>query len=135
MRKGYRSGRLGEEIKKLISDMLLKEIKDPRLKKGLLSISAVDVTSDGSYATVYLSTLSIKPKSKEDTRKEKEAVLAAFKGAEGLIRRQIGKKIKLKHVPELAFKIDESLEYGMHMDDVFSKLNAGSCDESEEDEK
>ena len=57
MGKGYRQGRLGEEIKKIISEMLLKEIKDPKLLENMVSISAVEVTGDGSYATVYVSVL------------------------------------------------------------------------------
>ena len=56
MGKGYRQGRLGEEIRRIISQMLLSGIKDPRLS-GMISISAVDVTSDGSYATRYVSIL------------------------------------------------------------------------------
>ena len=50
MGKGYRQGRLGEEIRKIISSMLINGIKDPRLG-SMISISGVEVTSDGSYAT------------------------------------------------------------------------------------
>ena len=56
MGKGHRQGRLGEEIKKILSGLLLKELKDPRLS-SMISITAVEVTSDGSYATVYISVL------------------------------------------------------------------------------
>ena len=63
MGKGYRQGRLGEEIRKIISSMLLRELKDPRLS-AMISITAVEVTSDGSYATVYLSVLGQDPSSK-----------------------------------------------------------------------
>ena len=51
MGKGYRRGRLGEEIRKIISELLLKELKDPRLS-AMISVTAVEVTSDGSYATI-----------------------------------------------------------------------------------
>ena len=56
MTKGYRQGRIGEEIRKIISDLLLHGLKDPRLD-SLISITAVEVTNDNSYATVYFSTL------------------------------------------------------------------------------
>ena len=56
MGKGYRAGRLGEEIRKIVSSMLISQIKDPRLS-SMISISGVDVTKDGSYATIYVSTL------------------------------------------------------------------------------
>ena len=132
MGKGYRPGRLGEEIRKIISDMLLREIKDPRLKESLVSVSAVDVTSDGSYATVFLSTLSMGNKTDEQIEEEKANILAGFAGAKGLIKREIGKKVKLRHVPELIFKMDESLEYGRHMDEILSNLHIPSDEDDEE---
>ena len=54
MGKGYRQGRLGEEIRKIISRMLLKDLKDPRFEGRMISVSAVDVTKDNSYATSRL---------------------------------------------------------------------------------
>ena len=56
MSRGHRQDRIGEEIRKIISDLLLKGLKDPRLD-AMISITAVDVTSDYSYATVYFSVL------------------------------------------------------------------------------
>src|SRR5665647_2997749 len=87
MGKGYRQGRLGEEIRKIISELLLREIKDPRLS-GMVSISAVEVTADGSYATAYVSVLGL-TSSSEASEEEKEEVLAAFRSAKGLIKREI----------------------------------------------
>ena len=57
MGKGYRQGRLGEEIRRILSEMLINGIKDPRLAGKILSVSGVSVTRDGSYATCYLSLL------------------------------------------------------------------------------
>ena len=71
MGKGYRQGRLGEEIRKIISEMLLREIKDPRLSNGLISLSDVEVTSDGSYATCYITYISMK-KGEEAVLEEEE---------------------------------------------------------------
>ena len=51
MGKGYRQGRLGEEIRKIVSEMLLRDIKDPRLQSAMVSLSGVEMTSYGSYAT------------------------------------------------------------------------------------
>ncbi|HPO04306.1 MAG TPA: 30S ribosome-binding factor RbfA [Bacillota bacterium] len=122
MGKGYRAERLGEEIRKVVSDLLLKEIQDPRLS-GIVSISAVEVTSDYSYATLYISFLDdpniIKT---EDNRKSE--VIMAFQGAKGLIRKEIGRQIKLKHVPDILFKIDTSLEYGRHISQVIAELDS-----------
>ena len=57
MGKGYRQGRLGEEIRRIISELLISGIKDPRVAEHMISISGVSVTSDGSYATCYVSVL------------------------------------------------------------------------------
>lgn len=120
MGKGYRQGRLGEEIRKIISEMLLRDIKDPRLS-GMISISDVTVTSDGSYATCYVSILSIN-REEEARKEEEEQVLEGLRSAKGLIKKQIGRQVKLRHIPELIFKIDTSMEYGRHIDEVIEKL-------------
>lgn len=121
MGKGFRQGRLGEEIRKLISEMIARELKDPRLSDAMVSVTAVEVTSDGSYATVYLSIFS-QDRSDEETKEMNEEVLAAMQSAKGFIKREIGRQIRLKHVPELIFKIDSSMEYGRHMDELIAKV-------------
>jgi len=126
MRRDYRQGRLGEEIRKIISSLLLREIKDPRLS-GIVSISAVDVTTDGSYATVYISVLG--------ATEETESALAAFKSAKGLFRREIGRQVKLKHVPELLFKADDSMDYGRHISQIIENLGISHDEESIENEE
>ncbi|MEG0156545.1 MAG: 30S ribosome-binding factor RbfA [Anaerovoracaceae bacterium] len=114
MGKGYRQGRLGEEIRKIVSELLLRELKDPRLD-SMVSVTAVDVTSDGSYATIFLTVFGTK---EEDTEQKKEDVLAAMRSAKGLIKREIGKQVKLRHTPDLIFKFDTSFEYGQHIEEL-----------------
>lgn len=118
MAKGYRQGRLGEEIRKITSDLILRELKDPRLHEGIVSISAAEVTSDGSYATVYISVLGF-----EENGKEQEDVLSALRSAKGRIKREIGRQVKLRHIPELIFKMDTSLAYGRHIEEIISDLH------------
>ena len=89
MGKGYRQGRLGEEIRRIISGMLLHQIKDPRLS-SMISISGVEVTADGSYATCYVSTLDMSKSPEEKEAHEKE-ILAGLASASGLMRNEIGK--------------------------------------------
>ncbi len=120
MGKGYRQGRLGEEIRRIVSDLLLREIKDPRLS-GIVSVSAVEAAEDGSFATVYVTKWGSKA-SEETTEEESNEVLAAFNSAKGLIRREIGRQIKLKHVPELAFRMDISQEYGRRISKLIDTL-------------
>ena len=121
MGKGYRQERLGEEIRKLISSMILRELKDPGLMRSMISITAVDVTRDCGYATCYITVLDISKDHAKAVSKKRE-VLDSFEKAKNLIRREIGKQIKLKHVPELIFKMDESMEYGRHIEDVLKSL-------------
>ena len=120
MGKGFRQGRLGEEMRKLISEMLIRDIKDPRLA-CMISISGVEVTSDGSYATCYVMPLIIN-KDPEAKKKEEDDVIAGLNSAKGLIKKEIGRQIKLRRIPDLIFKIDTSMEYGRHIDEVIDEL-------------
>ena len=124
MGKGYRQGRLGEEIRRIISDMLFREIKDPRLTGAMISITGVEVTPDGSHATVYVSPFDIKEK-REESDEEKADVLEGLDHCKGMIRKEIGKQMRLRHTPEITFKIDRSMGYGNHMDRILDGL--GVC--------
>lgn len=131
MGKGHRQGRLGEEIRKIVSELLLRELKDPRLS-AMISVTAVEVTSDGSYATVYVSVLGMDA-DEEKAALQQQETLDALASAKGFIRREIGRQIKLRHVPELIFKIDRSMEYGRHIDKIISGLDIRHDDEDEEE--
>lgn len=120
MKRNYRQGRLAEEIKKIISDMLLRELKDPRLS-GLVSIAEVKAAKDGGFATVYITVLGKNP-TESASDKEKEDVINAFNNAKGLIRKEIGSQLKLRHTPDLSFKIDTVEEYGRHIDQLIDSL-------------
>ena len=130
MGKGYRQGRLGEEIRKIISELLLKELKDPRLS-AMISVTAVEVTSDGSYATIYLSVLGLSSAA-EDMGKQQQDVIEGMNHAKGLIRKEIGRQVKLRHVPDLIFKIDRSMEYGRHIDKIINDLDIKHGSEEED---
>ncbi len=132
MGKGYRQGRLGEEIRKTIGGMLLHQVKDPRLS-SMISISAVEVTSDGSYATCYVSALDFSKTPEEKETKEKE-ILAGLQSASGLFRKEIGRQVRMRRVPELIFKMDHSMEYGKHIDDILSTMDFDSYQKDEEEE-
>ncbi len=123
MGRGHRHERLGGEIQKIISTMLLRELKDPRLQNAMVSVTAVDVTNDGSYATCYLTVLGYGQQTPETKQKQEKDALDALQSAKGVIKKEIGKQIKLRHIPELIFKIDTSLEYGRHIEEIISKLD------------
>ena len=121
MGKGYRTGRLGEEIRKIVSEMLISGIKDPRLTNNMVSISGVDVTNDGSYATCYISVLNFSKDTEAKASQEAE-VLAGLNSAKGLFKKEISRAVKVRHIPELIFKLDTSLEYGRHIEEIIAKL-------------
>lgn len=121
MGKGYRQGRLGEEIRKITSDMIFRELKDPRLNDSMTSVTAVEVTSDASYATIYLSVFK-QGADEAEMAELQENVLTAMRSAKGYLKKEIGKQIRLKHMPELIFKIDTSFDYGRRMDELITKV-------------
>lgn len=116
----HRQGRLGEEIKKNISTYLISgAIKDPRLMGRIITISSVEVTSDGSYATIYVTPLVLSGEDRETVYNE---VIEGFGKAKGLIRNKLAADIKLRYTPELRFKIDTSEDYGRHIDELLEEI-------------
>lgn len=116
----HRQGRLSEEIKKSISNFLINGAKDPRLTSRIITITGVDVTNDGSYATIYLSPLCL---ADEDKSVVYEEVLAGFAKAKGAIRSQVSRDVLMRHTPELIFKLDSSMDYGAHIDSIIEEIN------------
>jgi ribosome-binding factor A len=116
---------MAEEIRRIVSELYLRELKDPGLK-GMAGISDVEVTGDGSCATLYI-LVSCGPDRDSADEAEKQEVLDAFHRAKGLLRREIGARLQIKHTPDLIFKIDASQEYGRHIDRIFDKLNDGDA--------
>ena len=131
MGKGYRQGRLGGEIQKIISSMLMNGLKDPRLS-SMISVSNVDVTRDGSYATCYITILDTSKDDEAKAKRENE-VLEGLQSAKGLIKREIGKQMKIHHIPELLFKIDRSMEYGNKIDSIIDSLGIENYQSDEKD--
>ena len=113
--------------------MLQKELKDPRLE-GMISITGVDVTRDNSYATCYVTVLDMADDESEEARERQEQVIEGLTSAAGMIRREIGKNMRLRRVPELTFKIDRSMEYGRHIDEVIRSLDIKPEDEDDHEE-
>jgi ribosome-binding factor A len=109
-----RIGRLNEEIKKELSILIKNQIKDPRISE-FVSITQVKATNDLRYAKIYISIYG--------NKEQQEATLLGLKSAGGYLRREIGKKIKLRYTPELLFEIDKSIEYGMHINSILKDIN------------
>ena len=112
MASNNRTRRIAEEIRKIVSTMLINGIKDPRIN-SLVSVTDVEVTSDLSYAYIYVSILG----------GDEESTLQGLRNAESYIRREIGKSIKIRHIPQIIFKVDDSLIKGMYMDSLIKKVS------------
>ncbi len=127
MGKSHRPQRMGEEMRKILGGMLMRgQLKDPGFSGAMISVNAVDVTNDGSYATIYVTALPFG--SAGMTPEQKKEILAAFERSKGHIRTEIGKNLKARHVPELLFKYDESLEYGAKMDAILDNIEIPADD-------
>ena len=99
-----RIGRINEEIQRELST-LIRTVKDPRVH-GLVSITAVDTTSDLRYSKIYVSVLD-----KSDVKE----VVKGLKSAGGYLRRELGAALKLRYTPELLFVEDDSIGQGAHI--------------------
>ncbi|HJV46700.1 MAG TPA: 30S ribosome-binding factor RbfA [Bacillota bacterium] len=107
-----RVSRIGEQMKKELSQIIQREIKDPRI--GFVTVTGVEVTGDLQQAKVFISVMG-----KEEQR---ENSMAALQKAKGFIRSELGKRIQLRHTPELIFKIDESIEYGSKIETLLNDI-------------
>jgi len=112
---GYRIDRINEDITRELCS-IFRTLKDPRISR-MLSIIRVDVTNDLSYATVFVSALEGMEKSKESVK--------GLKSAAGYIRRELGSKLKLRHVPELRFVADNSIEKSAEISKLLNDLSSG----------
>ncbi|MBX5451077.1 MAG: 30S ribosome-binding factor RbfA [Thermogemmatispora sp.] len=108
----YRQERLGELIAEELSDLLRTRMKDPRI--GFVSITRVEVSGDLAHAKVYVSVLG--------SDEERNNTMAALKRATGFLRHELAGRLVLRHVPELVFKLDLSLEKGAEVMQLIKQI-------------
>ena len=109
--------RLQAEIQRIVSELLIEGLKDPRIDP-MTSVSKVELSNDTSVATIYFSIYG--------SQKTKEDTLDALENAKGYIRSRLAKVLEIRQVPELRFKIDESVEYSIGIQKILNKLNSQS---------
>jgi ribosome-binding factor A len=108
-----RANRVGEQMKKELSDIIGRKIKDPRI--GFVTVTDVQVTGDLQQAKVYISVLG------DD--EQKENTLKGLAKAKGFIRSEIGHRIRLRKTPEIIFEFDESINYGNRIESLIHQLH------------
>ena len=112
--------RTNDDIQFTISK-LLREVKDPRVQQGMISVTRVETTGDLRYCKVWLSVMGMQ--NEKDFRK-------GLKSASGWLRHELAGSMNLRYTPELVFEIDHSIEYGAHISAVINSLD---IDHSEDD--
>ncbi|NLM21458.1 MAG: 30S ribosome-binding factor RbfA [Peptococcaceae bacterium] len=121
----HRAFRLAESIKQEVSRIIREDIKDPRL--GFVTVTDVEVSDDLRYAKIFVSIMG-----NQDEVKNSMDVLAR---ATGYVRTEIGKIVRLRHVPEITFKFDQSIEYGAHISKLLREVGAKGDPEDAEGKK
>ncbi len=118
---------MSEDIRRIISAKM-RELKDPRIKNAdMLTVVRCDVSRDGSYCKVYISSF-------EGYERAKEAV-KGFSSAKGLLKREISNVLGLRKCPELEFTADDSIEHSAHINKLLkSVMPESSGEEGEEDD-
>ena len=118
----YRAGRVRQEILREVNNILLLEIKDPRVEG--VTITDVNVTGDLQQATIYYSTLSDKAGERQKTQRGLDAIT-------GKVRSDLGKKLTLYKTPEIKFERDRSIDYGSHIDSLLNQIKVDYNEESD----
>ena len=107
-----KQNRLGGRIRQILSELLLTEVSDPRLQG--ITITKVEIDPELLYAKVWVNALG------EEERQPE--VMIGLEHAKGFLRREVGKRVRLRKTPDLNFKWDESLEQGERINRLLSKL-------------
>lgn len=117
-----RSARVGDLIREEVADIIMHKLKDPRL--GFITVTEAQVSDDLRHARVYVSVL-------EDAKKNETLKILASSAR--FIRSELSKRVKIKFIPKLVFKLDKSIEYGAKMDKILNEIKSSTYP-SENDE-
>jgi len=97
---GRRTERLAEEVREEVARMIASELKDPRL--GFVTVTRVELAHDLRYARVHVGVLG--------SEAEREKSLTALRSAAGFVRRELGRRLRIHHAPEVDFRYDKGLD-------------------------
>lgn len=111
-----RALRVAEQVQRELADLIRLEIKDPRV--GMVTLTDVEVAPDYSHAKVFFTLLG--------NAAQTDAACAGLNNAAGFLRRELGRRIKLRTIPQLHFEFDQSVERGMRLSKLIDSAVAGS---------
>ena len=116
--------RINDDIQRVVSARL-RDVKDPRVQQGMISVTRVETTGDLRYAKIWLSVYGI-----QDEKEFKRGL----KSASGWLRRELAHSMSLRYTPELVFELDHSIEYGAHINRLISDLDIHQTEEEAEED-
>ncbi len=116
--------RAAEQIRQILSELFLREVSDPRLQG--LTVTEVTLDAELMFASVYVNALG------DESRQDE--VMTGLKQAAGFLRREVGKRVRLRHTPELIFHWDTTLERGARLNHLISSLDIPPEEEIDSDE-
>jgi ribosome-binding factor A len=117
-----RQRKVAELLHKELSLLLQHETKDPRV--GFITVTGVDISPDLKLARVYVSVLGDKADAKE--------TIAGLTNATGYFRYKLGQSLSLRHVPDLVFKLDTSLEHGLRIESLLDTIREEATNETQD---
>ncbi len=110
--KSNRIGRTNDDIQRVLSDKL-RQIKDPRVNQGMISVTRVETTGDLRYAKIWLSVYG---------ELDEKRFFKGLKSSSGWLRHELGQSLSLRYTPELVFELDHSMKYGAHISGIIERL-------------
>jgi ribosome-binding factor A len=118
---GKRSSRVGDQILKVVADLLLKKVRDPRVKD--VTLTGIEVSRDLRYSRIFFSVMG-ETKDIQKTQK-------GLDSARGFIKREIGSRLEIKYIPDIVFKYDPTLEKTEDLEKLFKQINLDNPEPSD----
>ena len=120
----HRIERVNNLIRQEISELLQRQVKDPRLG-NFITVTGVSVSTDLKYAKIFVSCIS--------SEEEKQEMLHALVAASGFFRNELARHLRLRRIPELSFQWDDSIERGAHLLDLIDQVSTDSSPDQHKD--
>jgi ribosome-binding factor A len=114
-----RSARVGDQMRQEVADILMRKIKDPRI--GFVTVTEVEISDDLRNAKIFVSTYG----------GDREETLKGLKSASAFIRAELGRRMRLRFIPEILFRYDETAERGAHIMEILHDLEDGKEEKEE----
>lgn len=111
----HRIERINNLIRREISELLQRQVKDPRLRT-FVAVTEVSTTTDLKYAKVFVSYIS--------SQEERQEILGALTAASGFLRKELNRNLRLRHIPELSFHWDDSIERGDRLQRLIDQVSS-----------